>query len=124
MPPAGESATRYAIWCLVLAAVACLPLVRMRAPRRAAVSRITIVEGPARPVVRRSVTPVPLHPHIETHAVTPLATVHLRNRWQVILFGLWATGTLLMLTAPFLELFMCGGCVALPLRSKVLTKTG
>src|SRR6476659_8270741 len=92
-----NAATRYAIWCLALAAVASLPLVRMRTPRRAAVSRITIVEEPARPVVRRSVTPVPLHPHIETHAVTPLATVHLRNRWQVILFGLWAIGTLLML---------------------------
>lgn len=96
-----NASTRYAIWCLALAAVACLPLVRTRAPRRAAVSRITIVEEPTRPVLRRSTMPVPLHPHIETHAVTPLATVHLRNRWQVILFGMWAAGTLLMLTRLF-----------------------
>lgn len=98
-----NAATRYAIWCLTLIAIACLPLVRAKVPRRPVVSRITIVEEPARPVVRhrvtpvRTVTPAPLPPHIDTGAIAPLATVHLRNRWQVILFGLWVAGALLML---------------------------
>src|SRR5438045_2182506 len=86
-----NAATRYAVWCLALIAIACLPLVRAKVPRRPSVSQITIVERPVRPVVRRSVsvptvqtaTPVLSLPQIETHTITPLATVHLRNRWQV-----------------------------------------
>src|ERR1700730_4865289 len=58
-----NAATRYAIWCLALAAISCLPLVRAKVPRRPVVSRITIVDKPVRPVVRRSVTPALLDPH-------------------------------------------------------------
>jgi beta-lactamase regulating signal transducer with metallopeptidase domain len=112
-----NAATRYAIWWVALVAIACLPLVRTAPVRRLPVtSRMTIVSDPvrpasARPAVMRTVVPksivvpraipvidntlVALRP--ESPVRMPVATVHLRNRWPVMLFCAWLAGALLML---------------------------
>ena len=111
-----NAATRYAIWCLTLVAVALLPLLRMVPVRRpAALSRMTIVSEPVQPVPIR-VSQQEMAPRqmaqpkrapvvakslpalrAELPASRPVATLRIRNRWPVIFFGAWLAGAALML---------------------------
>jgi beta-lactamase regulating signal transducer with metallopeptidase domain len=101
-----NAATRYALWWAALVAIAVLPLVRTAPANRPAVtSRMTIANEPVRTVSARAVAPRPVRV-METAPSTlrdaprvsrPVATVHVRNRWPVILFGTWLAGAILML---------------------------
>ena len=66
---------------------------------------MTIANEPVRTVSARAVAPRPVRV-METALSTlrdaprvsrPVATVHVRNRWPVILFGTWLAGAILML---------------------------
>jgi len=96
-----NAATRHAIWLLTLVAVACLPFLRSL-PQVAPTRRVTVIdrEPIARPApIRRVSEPItmPAVLRIEPPVVKPVAVVHLRNRWPVMLFGVWLFGALLML---------------------------
>ncbi len=95
-----NAATRYAMWWVALVAIAGLPFVRT-----APTSRTTIVNEPVRtaPVRARASQPVRVMASAFStlrdapRVSRPVATVHLRNRWPVMLFGIWLAGSALML---------------------------
>ena len=107
-----NAATRYAVWWVTLVAVACLPFLRTTprtvpaaTPTLTPVSRVAVLSEPVRQVSERpariitATTPVPVASRARILPVTgPVATVHVRNRWPVALFGLWLVGAMLMLT--------------------------
>lgn len=99
-----NAATRYALWWVALVAIAGLPLIRT-APAHRPVARMTIVNEPVRTASVRPRASQPVR--VITSALStlrdaprvsrPVATVHVRNRWPAILFGLWLAGVCLML---------------------------
>jgi beta-lactamase regulating signal transducer with metallopeptidase domain len=95
-----NAATRYAMWWVALLAIAVLPFIHT-----APTSRTTIVSEPVRTNPVRATVPRPVRVMASAFSTLrdvprvsrPVATVHVRNRWPVILFGIWLAGAALML---------------------------
>ena len=98
-----NAATRYAIWWMALVVMAVLPLLRpvprRTLPRPAPATQMTIVRSPEPPAPSHIAVPaLPFPPRVVRQSGVPLATVHVRDRWPLVLFCLWLAGAALMMT--------------------------